>query len=173
MGRLTSESTVSCGTKSYEYNELNVRKKIINARGQIRRIFYDFMGRITGYTSPEGAVSYTYDANGNVLTVTDSHGTITGTYDALNRVSSYTDTYGKVIRYEYDAVGNLPKIIYPDNTAVTYAYDANHNLIRVTDWANRVTSYHLRFKDSKTTLPEPFLIAYTLYHMYDLSPRGF
>ena len=141
MGRLVTESTVSGGTKSYEYNELNVRKKITNARGQIRQIFYDSMGRITGYTSPEGAVSYTYDANGNVLTVVDSHGTITRTYDALNRVLSYTDTYGKVIRYEYDAVGNLSKIIYPDNTAVTYAYDANHNLIRVTDWANRVTSY--------------------------------
>ncbi len=141
MGRLTSESTVSGGTKSYEYNKLNVRKKITNARGQIRQVFYDSMGRITGYTSPEGAVSYTYDANGNVLTVVDSHGTITRTYDALNRVLSYTDTYGKVIRYEYDAVGNLSKIIYPDNTAVTYAYDANHNLIRVTDWANRVTSY--------------------------------
>ena len=55
------------------------------------------MGRITGYNSPEGTVSYTYDANGNVLTVTDSHGIITRTYDALNRVSSYTDTYGKVI----------------------------------------------------------------------------
>ena len=56
-------------------------------------------------------------------------------------MSSYTDTYGKVIRYEYDAVGNLSKLIYPDNTAVTYAYDANHNLVRVTDWANRVTAY--------------------------------
>ena len=141
MGRLTSESTVSGGTKTYEYNELNVRKKITNARGQIRQVFYDAMGRITGYISAEDSVSYTYDANGNVLTVNDSHGTITRTYDALNRVSSYTDTYGKVIRYEYDAVGNLSKIIYPDNTAVTYAYDANHNLIRVTDWANRVTSY--------------------------------
>ena len=141
MSRLVSESTVSGGTKSYEYNELNVRKKITNARGQIRNIFYDAMGRITGYNSPEGTVSYTYDANGNVLTVNDSHGTITRTYDALNRVLSYTDTYGKVIRYEYDAVGNLSKIIYPDNTAVTYAYDANHNLVRVTDWANRVTSY--------------------------------
>ena len=141
MGRLVSESTASSGTKSYEYNELNIRKKITNARGQVRQVFYDSMGRITGYTSPEGAVSYTYDANSNVLTVNDSHGTITRTYDALNRVSSYTDTYGKVIRYEYDAVGNLSKIVYPDNTAVTYAYDANHNLIRVTDWANRVTTY--------------------------------
>ena len=141
MGRLTSESTVSGGTKSYEYNELNIRKKITNARGQIRQVFHDAMGRITGYTSPEGSVSYTYDANSNVLTVTGNHGTITRTYDALNRVSSYTDTYGKVIRYEYDAVGNLSKLIYPDNTAVTYAYDANRNLIRVTDWANRVTTY--------------------------------
>ena len=141
MGRLISESTVSGGTASYTYNELNLRKKRTNARGQIRQFFYDAMGRMTGCTSPEGTVSYTYDANGNVLTVTDSHGTITRTFDALNRVTSCTDTYGKIIRYEYDAVGNLSKLIYPDNTAVTYAYDANRNLIRVTDWANRVTSY--------------------------------
>ncbi len=131
----------SFGTKSYEYNELNLHKKLTNARGQVRQFFYDAMGRITGLTTPEGAVSYTYDANGNVLTVTDSTGTTTRTYDALNRVTSCTDTYGKVIQYEYDAVGNLTKLIYPDNTAVTYAYDTNHNLIRVTDWANRVTTY--------------------------------
>ena len=103
-----------------------------NARGQVRQVFYDSMGRITGYISPEDAVSYTYDANGNVLTVTDSHGTITRTYDALNRITSYTDTYGNVIHYEYDAVGNLAKLIYPDNTAVTYTYNANRNLTSVT-----------------------------------------
>ena len=112
-----------------------------NARNQVRNYFYDSLGRVTGYSSPEDTVSYTYDANGNVLTVTDSHGTITRTYDALNRITSYTDTYGKTIGYEYDSVGNLTKITYPDNTAVTYAYDANKNLTSVTDWANRVTTY--------------------------------
>ena len=141
MGKLVSESTVSGGTKTYTYNELNLRKKFTNARGQVRQFFYDAKGRITGFTSPEGTASYTYDANDNILTVTDSTGTTTRTYDALNRVTSCTDTYGKVSRYEYDAVGNLTKLIYPDNTAVTYAYDANHNLIRVTDWASRVTTY--------------------------------
>lgn len=40
-------------------------------------------------------------------------------------------------------MGNLTSIVYPDNTAVNYAYDANNNnnLVSVTDWANRVTSY--------------------------------
>jgi len=67
-------------------DELDIRKKITNARGQSRNLFYDAMGRITGFVGPEGGASYTYDANGNVLTVVDSHGTITRTYDALNRV---------------------------------------------------------------------------------------
>ena len=141
MGRLKRESTVSGGTKQYEYNALNVISKITNARGQVREISYDVKGRVTGYTSPEGNVSYTYDANDNVLTVTDSHGTITRTYDALNRVISYTDTYGNTIGYEYNTIGKLSKLIYPDGTAVTYEYNENHNLIKVTDWANRVTTY--------------------------------
>lgn len=141
MGRLISETTSSGGAISYEYNELNIRKKVTNARGQIKQLFYDANGRITGYTSPEGSVSYTYDANGNVLTVTDSNGTITRQYDALNRVTRYTDTYGKSICYEYDAVGNLTRLVYPDNTSVVYAYDTNNNLVSVTDWANRVTTY--------------------------------
>ena len=71
MGRLVSESTSSGGTKSYESNELNIRKKVTNARGQIRQISHDAMGRITSYTCPKGIVSYTYDANGNVLTVSE------------------------------------------------------------------------------------------------------
>jgi len=53
-------------TVSYEYNELNIRNKLTNARGQTRQFFYDAKGRITGFTSPEDTVSYTYDANGNV-----------------------------------------------------------------------------------------------------------
>jgi len=38
-------------------------------------------------------------------------------------------------------VGNLWRLTYPDNTSVTYEYDANNNLTKVTDWANRTTTY--------------------------------
>ena len=141
MGRLISESTSSGGTITYGYNALNIKEQLTNARGQVRKFFYDAMGRITGFVGTEDSVSYTYDANGNVLTVTDSNGTIKRDYDALNRVTKYTDTYGKSICYEYDSVGNLTRLVYPDNTSVTYAYDENKNLVSVTDWANRVTTY--------------------------------
>ena len=43
----------------------------------------------------------------------------------------------------------------------------DHNESYVLHW------YHLRVKDSKTTLPEPFLIAYTLYHIEFNMSRGF
>ena len=115
-GRLISETTSSGGSVNYGYNALNLRTQLTNARGQARTYTYDAIGRVTGYTSVEGSASYTYDKNGNVLTATDQNGTVTREYDALNRVKKYTDTLGNVIRYEYDAVGNLKKLIYPDNT---------------------------------------------------------
>ena len=141
MGKLTSESTVSDGTVSYTYNALNLKAQITNARGQARSFTYDKAGRITSCVSPERTTCYTYDANGNVTLVSDEHSVVSRTFDALNRVTSYTDTYGNTIGYEYDEVGNLKKLIYPDNTEVIYSYDANRNLVQVTDWCGRVTTY--------------------------------
>ena len=155
MGRLITETTASGGTVSYGYNELNVKSQRKNARGQQRKYFYDAAGRLTGYTCPEGAVSYTYDAAGNVLTVTDGNGTASREYDALNRVTKYTDTKGKTVRYEYDAVGCLVKMIYPDNTAVQYGYDATGRLTSVTDWQGRVTSYTYDANGRVTNVTKP------------------
>ncbi|MBR6502633.1 MAG: Ig-like domain-containing protein [Clostridia bacterium] len=141
MGKLVSETTPTGGMVTYGYNELNIKDYIKNAKGQIRKCYYDALGRTTGYICEEDTVSYTYDANGNVTMVIDKNGTVVREYDALNRVTKYTDTFGRTIGYEYDVVGNLKRLIYPDNTVVEYDYDANNNLISVRDWANNVTTY--------------------------------
>ena len=112
-------------------------------------------GRISSYTSPEGTVSFDYDDNGNAWRVRDSHGNITRTFDVLNRVTSYTDTYGNTIGYEYDEVGDLRKLTYPDNTYVSYEYDENHNLKKVTDWASRVTEYGYDKNNRVTSVIKP------------------
>ena len=103
---------------------------ITNGRNQSKSFEYDSIGRIKSSTAPEGITEYTYDANGNVLTVKNAKGTITRTFDALNRVKTYTDSRGNTVKYEYDEVGNLIKLTYPDNTAVEYTYDLNNNLLR-------------------------------------------
>ena len=38
-------------------------------------------------------------------------------------------TYVKAETYEYDSLGRVTKVIYPDNSFVNYSYDANGNLL--------------------------------------------
>ena len=54
-----------------------------------------------------------------------------------------TDAYGNSVKTNTVAINakSYTKITYPDNTEVINAYDANNNLLSVTDWENRVTAY--------------------------------
>ncbi len=140
-GRLIQETVASGDQLNYTYNAQNLLEQLTNARGQMRHFNYDAAGRLSQVTDPEGTSAYTYDNNDNVLTVTDTNGTIARQYDSLNRVTQSTDTQGNTLRYEYDAVGNLAKLYYPDGRVVNYEYNAANQLVKVTDWAGRVTQY--------------------------------
>ncbi|MES9907611.1 MAG: hypothetical protein ABW150_03775 [Candidatus Thiodiazotropha sp.] len=57
------------------------------------------------------------------------------TYNASNQIISIITPDGE-LQYDYDEVGNLASVTYPDGRAVTYHYeDANypHNLTGITD----------------------------------------
>ena len=140
-GRITSQSDASGNTVTYTYNNRGLIAARTNARGQTFNYNYDAAGRVSSIITPEGNISYTYDNNGNLLTATDSAGTVTRSYDPLNRVITCRDTSGNTIGYQYDVVGNIIQITYPDNKTVNYSYDAANRLITVTDWANRNTHY--------------------------------
>lgn len=140
-GRLTAEIVATGDRVTYTYNARDLVETLTNGRNQVRRFEYDKLGRVVRFADPDGEVSYTYDENGNVLTVTDAEGTIERRYDALNRVTWYRDARGNVIEYDYDSVGNLVRLTYPDGRAVQYAYDDADRLISVTDWNGRETRY--------------------------------
>jgi RHS repeat-associated protein len=140
-GRLLQETVASGAQHNSTYNAQNLLEQLTNARGQVRQFDYDAAGRLSQVIDPEGTITYTYDNNGNVLTVTATNGTIARQYDSLNRVTQSTDTQGNTLRYEYDAVGNLVKLHYPDSRVVNYEYNAAKQLVKVTDWAGRVTQY--------------------------------
>ncbi|WP_181358672.1 MULTISPECIES: RHS repeat-associated core domain-containing protein [unclassified Stenotrophomonas] len=67
-------------------------------------------------------IEYQYDA-GRVSRIVSPHGRhIDLNYDAQNRIISAVDPLGTTWRYEYNALGMLAKVIYPDNTFRRYGY---------------------------------------------------
>jgi len=140
--RMIEQTTTTGGKLSYRYNPRNLLIELKNARGQVRNVEYDAVGRITKLTDEVSSRAYQYDDNDNLLTVTDSvAGKVSFTYDKLNRVLTYTDAYGDKIGYAYDVVGNIVVLTYPDGRQVKYTYDARGSMTSVTDWAKRVTRY--------------------------------
>jgi RHS repeat-associated protein len=140
-GQLVQESVATGDQVKYTYDAKDLLTQVTNGREQQRQFEYDVLGRLSGWSDPDGSVAYSYDNNGNVLTVTDASGTIAREFDALNRVTQYTDVRGNTLRYAYDSVGNLVGLTYPDGKLVAYEYDAAGQLVKVTDWAARVTTY--------------------------------
>lgn len=67
-------------------------------------------------------IEYQYDA-GRVSRIVSPHGRhIDLNYDAQNRIISAVDPLGTTWRYEYNALGMLAKVIYPDSSFRRYGY---------------------------------------------------
>src|SRR5262249_32115608 len=62
-------------------------------------------------------------------------------YDAAGRKTSMKDALGHVTRYEYDPVGNMTKIIYPDDTFASATYDRDNRKLSETDANGQTTDY--------------------------------
>ena len=78
---------------------------------------YDVSGRLTSVLNPAGLKhTLTYDNLGRIQDVTDSFGTqLIYHYDISGRIASI-EAPGAVYRYEYDAIGNLIAVVFPDTT---------------------------------------------------------
>ena len=68
---------------------------------------------------------------------TDGTGATAYTYDESDQLTSVTSPGPKTVGYRYDLNGNRTKLIYPDATAVTYAFNTADQLGSLTDWAAR------------------------------------
>lgn len=108
---------------------------------------YDGLGRLTRKTYPDSSYEeYTYDKNSNLLTFRDANNhTTTYVYNELNQCVSITDPGTKVTQYEYDAFGNMTKLIrYVNGNPVetTYEYNDHYNrLTKITDPTGEITIF--------------------------------
>ena len=119
-------------TQAYHYNKLSQVTSINEGSGDIRKLSYDDLHRLTGdqLQTPAGAVvtsiGYGYDANSNLTSKnTTGFGTATAntyTYDLANRLTSWNNGT-TTVNYGYDAAGNRTQV-----GAKTYTYNARNQL---------------------------------------------
>jgi RHS repeat-associated protein len=150
LSQVTAPDTT---TTSYAYDESGHLASRTDAKGHATTYRYDDAGRLLEVADPLGAQwTYAYDAGGNLTGVTTAAG---------NATPSSGD--GE-IAYSYDAAGRLTGIDYSDATPdVTFAYDANSNLIRMADGAGTET----RAYDALDRLTEVTRSADSFFYVYD------
>jgi RHS repeat-associated protein len=79
------------------------------------------------------------DRNGNVITfgpggISSSTGrSVSFTRDGSGRIRTITDPKGNVYLYEYDANGDLVRMVEPTLAETTFTYDSRHNLLEILD----------------------------------------
>jgi len=128
VGRLnaTKEHTTSTAYNQtlMAYDAAGSVLTVKDAKGQVTRMTYDSLTRLTRTTYPDSLYeSATYDEAGRTLTKTDREGNITSSsYDSagnLVRIASPSDTISR----SYDAAGQLLQLKSNLGT-ISYAYNA-------------------------------------------------
>ena len=167
MGRVISITDAEDKTTHYRYDALGRQTHVIDALctdptaddavlDHTQRTGYDDVGNIVSTTDECGLTTlYDYDALGR-LTLEGQPGYDLTTrvtqydYDAMGNLLSVTDEENHITRYRYDTLGRQTHVISPlctnatatdpDYTTVTN-YDANGNVISITDAEDNETSY--------------------------------
>ena len=132
----------------YTYNDIGQKVADILADGTTINYQYDALGRLEKYNTSDGTVDYryTYDASGNIIAIDDAvHATTTRrTYDDAYRLTREELGNGLTMIYQYDGLGRISSLILPDQSSVTYGYNAMHlsEVNRIDTSNNVVYSHH-------------------------------
>ncbi len=107
--------------EQYTYDNVGNITQDRRRDGQINVKGYDALNRLGSTTLPT-PTSYTYDNLDRRSTAARGGQTLTFGYDALNHQTSETGAYG-TFGYQYNLVGDLIRITWPDNFYAVYTYD--------------------------------------------------
>lgn len=118
-----------------------------NRSGASTTASYDENDRLTTQTCAECGASFVYDEEGNLINAADAKAganllsDYVWTYNSLNQVLTSKQPGGttggaKTVTYTYDDAARLLSLKYPDNTLLTYGYDALNRETSITTGAS-------------------------------------
>jgi len=143
------------GKKSVKkYDELGRLIQSINPLGETETYFYNPVGQLSKTIDGKGQ-SQTYGYNSrNFLTAVTGAESVAYSYDQSGRRKSMTDVTGTTL-YDYNSMGQLSKVTYPDSKFLQYVYDANGNRTRMTGPFGQITNYTYDSADRLTIVKDP------------------
>jgi RHS repeat-associated protein len=127
---------------------------------------YDSAGNVTSTIDAAGGhAAFGYDAGNRMTSRTDPDGnTTTFAYDSVVNLTAQTTPLGEKTSYTYDADGRRSTAVDPRGNApganaaaytTTYAYNADNDLISVTDALKHVTKYSYDSAGRRTKVTDP------------------
>ncbi|WP_042282548.1 RHS repeat-associated core domain-containing protein [Candidatus Protochlamydia sp. R18] len=122
---------------------------------------------------------YSYDRKGNILSAYSLHGkSVQRTYNAFDQVTKETIKDGEgtyTLQYTYDKKGRLKEVIFPDNSKISYTYDAvfGREVKRISAQGEVLYTHTYDQYDSQGRLQNENCIGYagSKEHTYDLNGR--
>jgi len=112
-----------------------------DANGNVTQYEHDPLGRVSGIAFADGRnVRFAYDLSGQLVEMVDWTGTTSIERDLLGQITKVTDPNDMEIGYTWDPAGNRASVTAPDNSRVSYAYNARNQMISATI-GNDVTRY--------------------------------
>jgi RHS repeat-associated protein len=130
-GRVTASDAAGV-TTDWFFDHRGFLVRINDALGGYDQYEYDDAGRLIRESNALGGFrTYQWTRTGGLQTATDEHGNTT-TFTPKGpdlQPTSVTDARGNLVRYAYDAAGNLTRTIYPDGSVEQFAYDEAGNRI--------------------------------------------
>lgn len=124
---------------TYDYDSYGRVLSVTDAENNITRYEYDNSPNPVKVIGPENEITYyTYDNLNRRITSSNEAGKITYVYNDKDKVEKIIDQNNNITRYKYDKVGNLIKMIKPeqynaatdDGNGVMYQYDAMDRPVR-------------------------------------------
>ena len=172
VGNMVESIDPSGNRTSYEFDSFNRVIKITDSLGNITQNTYNKNDKVTQsvLTGANGKIvttNYSYDSDNRMLSETNALGeTESYTYNNLNQVVSKIDKDSGVTLYTYDYAWNMLSESHEGKT-ISYSYDSNSNLEKVTDalWNETLYSYNGIEQLESITYPDGNIMEYD----YDVS----
>jgi RHS repeat-associated protein len=145
LGQLSTATDALNNVTNYIYDVNHFLIQVTKDGATLKSFTYDVKGRIKTYTDDKGlTVTLDYNNLNDVTKVTYPDGkflTISYSVNTPHQVASITDRAGRITTYSYNLLQQMIQVVTPDLDTVTFARDANGNIIKLTDTKGNITTF--------------------------------